>query len=481
MASDFRPARAEEIESTLGPPGFIGPVGARLPVLKDAAIQGEGYFAGANKPDAHLIGVVPGRDFPFEELDIRSVEAGDIAPGGHPIEIEPAIEVGQIFKLGTRYSEPLGANYLDERGQASTRSSWAATGSARRARSRRRSSRAPTSAASSGRAAIAPWDIHLVGLGKDGDEATEVADRLHAQLRQTVRVVYDDRDAGPGEKLTDAELLGCPLRITVGRRALAAGAVEAQARRSGAEQRCRSPRRPRARSSCSMASTEDDRSGRRLVGLDRSGPKPRATRRGQPLRPLTIPNLVGYLRLAGIPVFLYLALGSDDGQTAATSILFLAISAADYLDGFLARATGQYSRMGALLDPLVDRLTVLAGVVVTWKFELLPRWALAVLALREIVTLMLAQLALRRGVDLEINWVGRWSVWLTMGGIFLALATDAWIGPAMFLVGLAGSLLASALYLKAGLARPARAGTELSGVVSSCSPQPQLDLSLTRL
>ncbi len=162
-------------------------------------------------------------------------------------------------------------------------------------------------------------------------------------------------------------------------------------------------------------------STRRLFGLDRSGPKPRETRRGQPLRPLTIPNLVGYARLAAIPVFLYLALGSDDGRTAAASILYLAISAGDYLDGFLARATGQYSRMGALLDPVVDRLTVLAGVVVTWKFELLPRWALAVLAAREVVTLVLAQLALRRGVDLEINWVGRWSVWLTMGGIFLAL------------------------------------------------------------
>ena len=157
---------------------------------------------------------------------------------------------------------------------------------------------------------------------------------------------------------------------------------------------------------------------RRLFGLDRSGPKPRETRRGQPLRPLTIPNLVGYLRLAAIPVFLYLALRSDDGRTAAATILFLAISSADYLDGFLARATGQYSRMGALLDPVVDRLTVLAGVVVAWKFELLPRWALAVLAIREVVTLVLAQLALRRGVDLEINWVGRWSVWLTMGGIF---------------------------------------------------------------
>jgi cardiolipin synthase (CMP-forming) len=193
-------------------------------------------------------------------------------------------------------------------------------------------------------------------------------------------------------------------------------------------------------------------SKRRLFGLDRSGPKPSVTRRGQPLHPLTIPNLVGYIRLAGIPVFLYLALSSSDGRTAASAILYLAIAGSDYLDGFLARVTGQYSRMGALLDPLVDRLTVLAGVVVCWKFELLPRWALAILAAREVVTVIVAQAGLRRGLDLEINWVGRWSVWLTMGGIFLALVTAAWIAPAMFFAGLVGSLLASALYLRTGLA-----------------------------
>jgi len=193
-------------------------------------------------------------------------------------------------------------------------------------------------------------------------------------------------------------------------------------------------------------------SKRRLFGLDRSGPKPSVTRRGQPLHPLTIPNLVGYVRLAGIPVFLYLALGSSDGRTAASAILYLAIAGSDYLDGFLARVTGQYSRMGALLDPVVDRLTVLAGVVVCWKFELLPRWALAILAAREVVTVVVAQMGLRRGLDLEINWVGRWSVWLTMGGIFLALVTAAWVAPAMFFAGLIGSLLASALYLRTGLA-----------------------------
>ena len=107
----------KKIEAKLGPPGFIGPVGADVPVLKDAAIQGEGFFAGANKPDAHLIGITPGRDFSFQELDIRSVEAGDTAPGGGTIEIEPAIEIGNIFKLGTRYSEALGATYLDEHGE----------------------------------------------------------------------------------------------------------------------------------------------------------------------------------------------------------------------------------------------------------------------------------------------------------------------------------------------------------------------------
>ena len=149
------------------------------------------------------------------------------------------------------------------------------------------------------------------------------------------------------------------------------------------------------------------RSKRRLFGIDRSGPLPSVTRRGAPLRPWTIPNLVGYVRLAAIPVFCVLAFSSDDGRDPAAALLYLAIAASDYLDGFLARATGQYSRMGALLDPVVDRLTVLAGAAVCWHFELLPRWALLVLAAREVVTLILAQLALRRGIDLEINWIGR--------------------------------------------------------------------------
>src|SRR5436190_1125566 len=236
LGAEFRPAHPEEIANRLGPAGFVGPVGTDLPVIKDAAIAGEGYVCGANKPDVHLIGVAPGRDFPFEEMDVRSVEAGDLAPGGHPIEIERAIEVGQIFKLGTRYSEPLGANYLDENGDEHpiVMGSYG-IGPAR------------TVAASIEQRAdeqgivwprsIAPWDVHLVGLGKAGDEVTGAADRLYSELADAgISAVYDDRDAGPGEKLTDAELLGCPLRLVVGRRGLSEGVVEAQVRQSGAEE-----------------------------------------------------------------------------------------------------------------------------------------------------------------------------------------------------------------------------------------------------
>ena len=237
LGADFRPAHPEEIAERLGPAGFIGPVGADLPVIKDAAIAGEGYVCGSNKADVHLIGVAPGRDFPFEEMDVRSVEAGDLAPGGHPIEIEPAIEVGQIFKLGTRYSEPLGANYLDEGGKERpiVMGSYGigparTVAAAIEQRADERGIVWPRS--------IAPWDVHLVGLGKSGDEVADAAERLYAELADAgLAAVYDDRDAGPGEKLTDAELLGCPLRLVVGRRGLADGVVEAQIRHSAADER----------------------------------------------------------------------------------------------------------------------------------------------------------------------------------------------------------------------------------------------------
>ena len=119
LGADFRPAEAEEVRSAFGAePGFIGPVGTPVDVLADEALRGlSGLVAGGNKPDVHLTGVEPGRDFEPTWVDVRRVETGDLCPAGQPIRIEPAIEVGNIFKLGTRYSEPLGARYLDEEGK----------------------------------------------------------------------------------------------------------------------------------------------------------------------------------------------------------------------------------------------------------------------------------------------------------------------------------------------------------------------------
>jgi cardiolipin synthase (CMP-forming) len=195
---------------------------------------------------------------------------------------------------------------------------------------------------------------------------------------------------------------------------------------------------------------------RQRFGLDRSAPAPKQTRKGEPLRPWTIPNLVGYLRLAAIPVFLLMAYATEDGTSFAAAMVFWAIAAGDYVDGFLARATGQYSRLGALLDPLVDRLTVLAGAIVCWSYELLPRWLLLVLALRELAMLFLAQYGLRHGVDIEVNWPGRIAVFPTMGGIWLALFAPGWVATALVIWGTAMAILATVLYARTGI-RAARA------------------------
>jgi cardiolipin synthase len=208
---------------------------------------------------------------------------------------------------------------------------------------------------------------------------------------------------------------------------------------------------------------------RRLLGIDRSGPEPPQTRAGQPLRPFTVPNLIGYVRLAAIPVFLAIALGSGDGRDALASAIFLAIALGDLLDGFVARATGQYSRLGALLDPVVDRLTILAGAAVCWHFELLPRVAIVLLALREVSTLALARYGLRHGVDLEINWIGRIAVFLVMGGIFWAMVLDWKIIEVGFCVGVALAILATVLYVGDAARRIRAARGVQSGVQPSSS------------
>jgi CDP-diacylglycerol--glycerol-3-phosphate 3-phosphatidyltransferase len=190
---------------------------------------------------------------------------------------------------------------------------------------------------------------------------------------------------------------------------------------------------------------------RRLLGLDRSGPPPPETRAGAPLRPWTIPNAIGFVRIALVPVFLVIALDSGDGREATAALLYAIIGGTDYLDGMAARLTGQYSRLGTLIDPLTDRLLVISGVVVTWHFELLPRWALAILVARELVMLVLTQVALRAGMDLKVNQMGRWAVWPTMFSMFLAMVSVTWVAEALLYLGLGMTLWATALYIRDGL------------------------------
>src|ERR1700722_19340361 len=230
LRQPFRAAESCEVAQRLGPPGFIGPVGSQLPVLLDDAVAPGAYVTGANQADAHLRGVEPGRDFQFERVDVRSVAAGDTVNGA-TVRVERAIEVGNIFKLGTRYSDPLGASYLDEEG----RSQLIWMGSYGFGPARAAAAAVEQHADEHGISwprAVAPFDVELVVLGKQATPERELADRLYGELGQAgLETLYDDRDASPGEKFADAELLGCPLRVTVGRRTLAGQEIEVQVRR----------------------------------------------------------------------------------------------------------------------------------------------------------------------------------------------------------------------------------------------------------
>jgi cardiolipin synthase len=198
---------------------------------------------------------------------------------------------------------------------------------------------------------------------------------------------------------------------------------------------------------------------RRLTGLDRSGPPPPQTLKGAPLNPWTVPNAIGFVRLLLIPVFLVVALSSEDGTGAWPAVLFAVIAWTDYADGIAARLTGQYSRLGTLIDPIADRALILSGVVVCWTFELLPRWALAVLAVRELAILALVRYGLKHDVDVRVNWPGRLAVWPIMAAIFAALVELETTAEVLLYVGVVLALVSFAMY--------ARLGFELRREVSS--------------
>jgi CDP-diacylglycerol--glycerol-3-phosphate 3-phosphatidyltransferase len=187
---------------------------------------------------------------------------------------------------------------------------------------------------------------------------------------------------------------------------------------------------------------------RRLSGLDRSGPPPPQTLRGQPWHVWTLPNAIGIVRFALLPIFLVIELSSDTGVEASAAIIYAVAAWTDYADGIAARVTGQYSRFGALMDPIVDRLLVICGVVACWYHDLLPRWALAVLVARELFMLVAGREALRRGLELHINMVGRWAVWPVMAAIFLAICGIDTPADILLYLGLLLTLWATVLYVR---------------------------------
>jgi prolyl-tRNA synthetase len=243
LKTEVRPAHPEEVLGYTGVEvGFVGPVGLAergLRLIADETLRPDGlggpreYAAGANKPHTHLLGVVPGRDLKPEYADLREAQAGDACPEcGELLVIDQVIEVGNIFKLGTKYTKPLGATVLDEAGAERL----VIMGSYGIGPARIAAAAVEQHADVRGIVwpkAIAPFDVHLVQVQPKDAVQTEVAESLYRSLTtEGWQVLWDDREERPGVKFADAELIGCPVRVTVGKKAVS-GLVEVEPRREG--------------------------------------------------------------------------------------------------------------------------------------------------------------------------------------------------------------------------------------------------------
>jgi prolyl-tRNA synthetase len=235
LGRNFRLAQAEEIREAFGADGgSIGPVDAPVEVLADETLREGQYVVGANRDDRHLRGVQAGRDFQPSFADLREVRAGDACPrcGGH-LRLQVAIEVGHIFKLETEFSVPLGATFVDEDGVERPLimgSYGIGPGRVLAAVIEQRHDEQGISWPRS----IAPYDVHVVALPGVETEADQAAHTLDVAGAD---VLLDDRDARAGEKFADADLIGCPIRVTVGKKTLDDGAVDVRDRESGEERR----------------------------------------------------------------------------------------------------------------------------------------------------------------------------------------------------------------------------------------------------
>jgi prolyl-tRNA synthetase len=239
LESDYRPATDEEIRAAFGAGGgSLGPVGVDVEVLADEALQEGQYVAGANRDGWHLLGVAAGRDYQPRFVDIREAREGDRCPVcGRELRFQTAIEVGHIFKFHDRYSSPLGATFLDEDGTEKPLIGGSyGVGPARvmaAAVEQHHDEKGIVWPAS-----IAPYDGHVLALHGGSDEVLAEGEKVAQTLSEGgFEVLLDERDERPGEKFADADLVGCPLRIIVGKKTLEDGEVDIRRRDGAAEGR----------------------------------------------------------------------------------------------------------------------------------------------------------------------------------------------------------------------------------------------------
>jgi prolyl-tRNA synthetase len=243
VGEECRPAHPDEIREHLGGPvGFVGPIGVRVPVVADETLREGTYVVGANREGFHVRGVRAGRDFECRFADLHTAAAGEGCPQcGAPLAIERVIEIGNIFKLGTKYSEVLGATYLDESGQQRP----VVMGSYGIGPARIAAAAVEQMADSDGIVwppSIAPFQVHIVAVNVRDQVQARTADEIYSECwSQGIEAILDDRDERPGVKFKDADLLGMPLRVTVGNAFVKEGLVEVKERRTRRETRVGRP------------------------------------------------------------------------------------------------------------------------------------------------------------------------------------------------------------------------------------------------
>jgi prolyl-tRNA synthetase len=239
LGADFRPATNEEIAAGFGAEGgSLGPVGFSGPVIADEALRDGQFVAGANRTGWHLRGVTAGRDYEPEFADLRQPKDGDACPVcGRGLRFQTAIEIGHIFKLGTKYADAFGARYLDEDGVEKPivmGSYGIGPGRVLAAAIEQHGSED----AMVWPREISPYDVHVVVLGWDNPELVQTGERVAEALAvEGLDVLLDDRELRPGEKFADADLIGVPVRITIGKKTLEDGAVDFKDRLNGDESR----------------------------------------------------------------------------------------------------------------------------------------------------------------------------------------------------------------------------------------------------